>query len=171
MNYNIHPILVHFPIALLFIYSIIKVLPLSKWFPAVIWKHIERALLVFGFLGALLANATGETAQHLTHPLRALVDAHATFAGISIGLYGLLLAGEFFAVINSEYKKFIPTGIIQKFVDYFEKLLCNPIFSNILAILGLIAISTTGLLGGVMVYGKTADPLAGIVLNLLGINI
>jgi hypothetical protein len=35
---------------------------------------------------------------------------------------------------------------------------------------GLLAISLTGLLGGVLVYGTSADPIAGLVLKLLGIN-
>ncbi|MCR4311379.1 MAG: hypothetical protein NUV54_02320 [Candidatus Taylorbacteria bacterium] len=51
MTYNLHPIVVRFPIALLVLYSIIKVLPLFKWFPSVSWKHIELALPVFGVLG------------------------------------------------------------------------------------------------------------------------
>jgi uncharacterized membrane protein len=171
MNYNIHPILVHFPIALLFIYSIIKVLPLKKWLPEVFWKHIEIALLVFGFLGALAANATGEIAEHLINPVRMLVETHSTFAAVSIGLYGTILAGEVLHFLNLNYKKYIPAGIVQKCVDFFEKLLCNNFVSKILAVFGFVAITVTGLLGGVMVYGTTADPLAGIVLKLLGINI
>ena len=171
MNYNIHPIFVHFPIALLFVYSIVKVLPFSKWFANVSWKSVERVLLVFGVLGAFAALATGDTAEHLTHPVRQLVEAHSTFAGIATWLYGLLLVGEIALVVNSQYKKFISSEMIQKFVNFVEKILCHPFFSNVLAVLGFVSITVTGLLGGVMVYGQTADPLAGIVLKILGINL
>ncbi len=56
---------VHFPVALLLFYSIIKILPWSKWFPNVSWKHIERALLLAGVLGAFVSLSTGEVAEHL----------------------------------------------------------------------------------------------------------
>ena len=171
MTYNIHPILVHFPIALLFLYSIIKILPFKKWFPNVQWNHIERALLSFGVLGAFAADATGSLAQHLVHPNHQLVDAHSTFAAWSTFLYCILLAGEVASVIRSEYGSKIHSKILHKLLALCEKILCNPIFSKIVALLGFVAISVTGLLGGTMVYGITADPLANIVLKLLGINL
>ena len=55
MTYNIHPLFVHFPIAFLFIYSLIKIVPVKKWLPKVSWKDIERVLLVVGVLGAFAA--------------------------------------------------------------------------------------------------------------------
>ena len=83
MMYNIHPLFVHFPIALLLIYSIIKILPLQKWLPAVAWKHIERALLFFGVLGAFAALSTGEIAEQMTRPNNDVVEAHSLFAAIA----------------------------------------------------------------------------------------
>ena len=95
MSYNLHPLFVHFPIALLFLYSFIKIIPLKKWWPQ----------------------------------------------------------GEIISLV-------IPS----------KKNLTHPILSGFLALVGLVAIVVTGLLGGVMVYGPTADPAAGIVLRLLGLN-
>ena len=169
--YNIHPLLVHFPVALLFVYSIIKILPLEKWFPNVSWKHIERALLFFGVLGAFAADATGDLAEHIDRPNRALVNMHSTFAGIATFLYGFLLAGEIISVFRSMYGNKITEPKIQKILALLEKFLCSPFISTCVAFLGLIAISVTGLLGGVMVYGVSADPVAGIVLKLLHINL
>jgi len=169
--YNIHPLLVHFPVALLFVYSIIKILPLKKWFPKVAWRDIERALLVFGVLGAFAADATGDIAEHIAHPNRQLVEMHSTFAGIATFLYGALLAGEILSVIKSTYWNLITIPVVQKILTILEKILCNRFVSNALAVLGLIAISVTGLLGGVMVYGLTADPVAGMVVRLLGIHL
>lgn len=172
MTYNVHPILVHFPIAMLFIYSIIKVLPLKKWLPSVSWRDIERVLLVVGVLGAFAALATGDTAEHLVHPNRALVDAHSTFAGLATFIYGALLVGEIAAVINAKNyvygKSWQWVSIILRFI---ETVLCNPVFSVILAIAGFIAISITGMLGGTIAYGLTADPIAPLLLKLLGISL
>ena len=65
MTYNIHPIFVHFPIALLFIYSIIKIIPFKKWFPKVTWDYLGFILLIIGVLGAFVASSTGEIADEL----------------------------------------------------------------------------------------------------------
>lgn len=168
-TYNIHPIFVHFPIALLFLYSVIKILPLKKWFPGAAWKHIERALLFFGVLGAFAALATGDLAEHLFRPNRALVETHSTFAAIATWTYALLLAGEIAGMIRSEYGTRIHVKYVLPFCAFIEKIFADRLFSKILAFVGFLTISITGLLGGVMVYGASADPLAGIVLKILGL--
>ncbi len=172
MTYNIHPIIVHFPVAMLFVYSIVKILPLKKWFPSVAWKDIERLLLLVGVLGACAALITGETAEHLVRPNHQLVEAHSTFATIATYVYGALLAGEFAAIINAKnyiYGK--SWQWVSAILRLVERVLCNKVFSVILAIAGFIAISVTGMLGGVIAYGLTADPIAPLLLKVLGITL
>lgn len=174
MTYNLHPIFVHFPIALLFLYSLVKIIPLQKWIPKVNWKDTERVLLVVGFLGAFLALATGETAEHLVHPDHQLVEMHSTFASLATFLYGLLLAGKIAFVLNhsEKVKSFFTTyPIVQKILSFIEKFLNHRKFTIFLALIALITIIIAGLLGGAIVYGTTADPLAKIILPLLGINL
>jgi uncharacterized membrane protein len=172
MTYNIHPLLVHFPIALLFLYSILKVLPLKKWFPQVAWRDIERMLLLVGVLGAFAALATGDTAEHLVRPNHQLVDMHSTFGGIATYIYGALLLGEIAAIFNT-YKDHISASWkwLVRISLFVEKVLCNKIYACILAVAGLIAISITGMLGGVIAYGLAADPIAPVLLKLLGITL
>ncbi len=171
MQYNLHPLFVHFPVAMLFVYSIIKILPAERWFPTVAWKHIERALLVFGVAGAFLALATGDTAEHLSTASRPLIEMHSTFAGLATALYGALLAGEILNVINPKLLPKIKNKTLVSFLSWLEKILTNKIFSVVLAVLALVAITVTGLLGGVIVYGVSADPMAGIVVKMLGLNL
>ena len=164
MNYNLHPIFVHFPVALLFLYSIIKILPFKKWFPRVAWRDIERILLFVGVLGAFAALATGSIAEHLVHPDRQLVNAHSTFAEIATWLYGALLVGEIAAIINKKQYKYTKGWQFISSVLYFlERIFCNPVLSGIIALVTLIAISIAGLLGGAVVYGTTADPFDAFV--------
>lgn len=172
MTYNLHPLFVHFPIALLFLYSIIKVLPFKKWFPRVGWRDIERVLLLVGFLGACAALLTGDTAEHLVRPNRQLVDAHSTFASLATWIYGALLAGEIASVINA--RKFVyGKGYewIALILQFVEKLLCNAFFSGLLAVIGFFAITITGMLGGTIAYGLTADPFSATLISILGINL
>ena len=172
MTYNIHPILVHFPIAFLFIYSIVKILPFKKWFSKIAWRDIERVLLVIGILGAFASLATGDIAEHINRSNHQLVEIHSTFALIATWLYGALLFGEVISVINIYMirldKKYNP---LLKVTFFLEKILCDKSFSKIIALLGFISIIMTGLLGGVLVYGTTADPLALGALKLFGINL
>jgi uncharacterized membrane protein len=172
MTYNLHPLLVHFPIAMLFVYSVVTVAPLKAWFPSFAWKDASRVLLAVGVLGAFAALATGDTAEQLVRPDHALVDMHANFAAAATFLYGALLAGELAAMINAkgcaygarwQWVKAVLVGI--------ERVFCNPAFSCALAACGFVAIVVTGVLGGVMAYGLTADPLAPIVLKLLGLAV
>jgi len=58
---------------------------------------------------------------------------------------------------------------IFSFLKSRDSFLSTKIISKILAILGLVAITFTGMLGGVMVYGLSTDPLAPIILKILGI--
>ncbi len=169
MTYNIHPILVHFPIAFLFLYSVVKILPWQKWLPLVSWKHIERMLLLAGMLGAFAANTTGELAEELVRVDRQTVEMHSFFAAASLWLYGLLLIGEILTVVIPVLSARLNSVQISQFLSFFEKILTHKILSKLLAFLGLLAITLTGLLGGVLVYGTSADPLAAPVLKLLGI--
>ena len=154
MTYNIHPLIVHFPIALLFLYSVIKILPFQRFFSRVAWKDIERVLLVFGVLGALAAIYTGGIAEDLVKPSHNLVEMHSNFATASACIYGFLLLLELVGWVKPKYSN-----------------LSSGIFSKFLALAGLVAISVTGMLGGVMIYGLSADPLAPMVLKILRITI
>ncbi len=168
---NIHPLFVHFPIALLFVYSIIKILPVQKWLPNIAWRDIEKLLLTFGILGAFAALTTGETAEHIFQPDRALVEAHSTFAALATWIYAALLIGIVIGMarLHTFFAKLPKT--LQMFLIKLEALLTHKTFSAVLAFLGLITIAVTGLLGGVMVYGADADPAARVVLKILGISI
>ena len=177
MAYNIHPILVHFPIALLFLYSVIKILPFEKWLPSVSWLQIQRFLLIFGMLSVFTALQTGEIAKELTRANSQLVETHALFANATSWFYGILLVGEVLAFLNTrifanpKYSFFANYSKITTILNSLQKLINHKILSKVLALFGLISITITGLLGGVIVYGTTADPLAGTVLKLLGISL
>jgi uncharacterized membrane protein len=171
MEYNLHPIVVHFPIALLSIYSVIKILPFKKWLPEIPWRDIERLLLIIGVVGVFASLSTGEIAERLTSPDHDLVEAHSTFATLTAIFYVLLLAGEIICCANNKlilfFKKYILVG---KILNILEKTLCHKRISAILALFGLISIFVTGLLGGVLVHGPTVDPTAPFVLKILGIE-
>ena len=184
MNYNLHPIFVHFPIAFFLLYSLLRLFPWSKKLPTVDWHLPRIVLLIAGLLGAWLANVTGEIASDLVRPDHALVEMHEGFAGASVNLYVVLLILEliifippqwinskagrsfqsfFYHTVNYRYQKEL--SLLPK----IQKLLSYPWLFRLLALVGAVLIAITGLLGGVMVYGVSADPLAAPMLKLLGL--
>lgn len=169
MSFDLHPIIVHFPIALLFLYSLIKILPLERFVPQFNWRHIRQAFLVFGFLGAAASLMTGEIAESLSRPNHQVVEMHSTFAALATWLYGILLVSEFIVTVNEFLAKKNVSALL-KITTPIAKILSPKSLNIILAIVALVAIFVTGLLGGVMVYGTSADPLAPMVLKILGIN-
>lgn len=166
MTYNIHPIFVHFPIALLTAYSVLKLLPLSRWFPSVAWKQIRLAFLFLGVIGAAVALSTGEIAEDFAVGNQALVEMHAAFATAASWIYGILLAGELVAFVRSA--GFVPAAL-DRLAEFIERILTQPVLAGMLALIGLVVLSIAGLLGGVLVYGVTADPLAPLMLKVLGL--
>jgi uncharacterized membrane protein len=169
MTYNIHPLFVHFPIALLVLYAVLKILPFERWIPKMSWRHVQQILLLGGVLGAMVASSTGEIAEHIVRPDRQIVEMHAFFAAASTWIFGILLVGEILFFLNPYIAKKFPVSV-SKFFIAVERIITNRVIGLCLAIVGIIAISVTGLLGGVMVYGTTADPVAPLVFKLLGLQ-
>jgi len=169
MQYDIHPIFIHFPIAFLFFYSVFVVLPLEKWFPRIQWKALRIILLVVGVLGALIANSTGEIAGNLNRPDKNILNSHQWFAGATTFFYVVLLISESISCIKNFIHKKISFKTLQKLFSFIEIILTFKPLIIILAILGFFSILITGILRGIMIYGTTADPLAQLLLKLLGI--
>ena len=127
--------------------------------------------MIPGLLGAFASNVTGEVAENIARPNHKLVETHAFMALTATWMYGLLLAGELLSWINTNIISKLKSAPILSFFTFIRSVLVHPFISGLLALLGLIAVLLTGLLGGVMVYGVSADPIAGIVLRLLGISL
>lgn len=127
-----------------------------------------------GLVTATLASQFGETAESL-HGLQGnkLVELHSSFADLSTIIFAFIAFAYIVAWIEKTgfvfrfQKKFIIT--IWKLFKRISDFILNPSISVSLAILGLIAISITGGLGGVIVFGRDFDPLMNPILNFFGL--
>lgn len=168
---NLHPIVVHFPIALLSVYSLIEIY--RRWKPSHASKlEITRVLLlVIGIIGGRIALATGEgiEAMYNGNELEKIVQAHAAAANTSIVLYTILLVIVLIPMLQQRIKRWIPVQyhhyldrlirVINRFEAYHTR--------QVIAIVALLALLVTGALGGGLVYGSDVEPLTTILFKLI----
>ena len=167
---NIHPIFVHFPIALLTLYAILEILPLAAWYPRAAWTDIKTFLVTFGGLGLLVALATGQLAEHSLYALRAenVLRVHKMFAGASTAIFGILAAVYLIHWIFEKHPN-LAGGLLKKITLLHaaaQFVLKRPVVVTI-ATIGLVAIAVTGTLGGIIVYGPNGDFITKFVYSIL----
>ncbi len=131
---HIHPMLVHFPIALTLLGVLMSTLRL--WFPNKCHYPCGEFILYFATLSAILSVIAGNNfTPNFTEPLLAHAkNVHSTFAGITLTLLCIASAA------------YIAKHIFKKQTHLFE------IAGWIFYVLSAISVSITGFYGGSLVY-------------------
>lgn len=174
---NIHPIFVHFPIALFTVYAVIELIWNKSFRANISTLWIKVTLLATGIVGAQVSLMTGETAEQLLGESK-LIEKHSTFANFTVWIFGVLLVAYILQILDQKIvfpkiKTFLEKkqsqdilvrmwGIFVKVKDF---LIMTPVV-YILAIVGLLAVTVTGALGGAIVYGPEVDPIVQFVYNV-----
>lgn len=163
---NIHPLIVHFPIAFLSLYAVLECVRFRKvmdWAPFV---YIKATLLFAGVLGAIFAVLAGEQAENM-YGETALTEMHSALGVASMWI---------FIVIAAVYKNVIASGWVERLPEGFFKRMGQRkvrvskwIYINIIwfiALVGLICVMITGALGGALVYGTGVDPFTDFIYKI-----
>lgn len=160
---NIHPIFVHFPIALFTLFSILELLRFRLKQPY--WFYVKAVLVISGFLSAIVTVFTGLVAAESLRgsSLEDVVAVHASFA-ISATFIFMILAWAYFVAWVNSVKRIQNNNWL--FLTKIQKFFIETNFAYILTILGFVAIAITGALGGSMVYGPETDPFVSFVYHL-----
>ena len=87
---NIHPILVHFPIALLTTYAFFECIRFKKLMELREWFYIKATFLFLGGLGALAAAQAGDFGKQLYPSARAIIQVHENFAKVQLSFLDYL---------------------------------------------------------------------------------
>lgn len=171
---NIHPILVHFPIALLTLYGICELIRFKKVTTQHFWFHIKAILVIVGLITAELALGSGESIQRMFKDIpekHAIVPIHSFFAEMTVGIFFILAITYLVLWIDYDAPKtFIKKHrTIEKTWGHLlsiSKWITNTPFAPALAFAGIIGITITGALGGAMVHGPEIDPFVSFIYHL-----
>lgn len=162
---NIHPLIVHFPLALLVVYAILEISWIFRRGRSDRLQFTKLILLVFGALGARAALQTGEIAAQISGfqgQYHQIVELHEWFANTSTNIFVWLLVGYLVLFFGPK----IPSPVLQKLLHIVQKLQSRYVFVCA-AVLGMACLMVTGALGGSLVYGIDADPITQLMVPWL----
>lgn len=163
---DFHPLVVHFPIALLFVYSVAEIFWVGRKNPD-FWSGFKDWTLAIGLAGAFLSLLTGSIAEENLSVKNNIVEAHELFAQLAVAIFSFLLVAR--VALRALSKK---PEILENGLGWFKNILLivnNRFVLSGLALFGLAALSFTGALGAALVYGPKGDIFISFTLKLLGL--
>lgn len=166
----IHPIIVHFPIALLVMYALLEVISLFSFGKRQSFSEAKKFLLIVGTVSIPFALSSGESIAHQFGIRNQILPLHELFANLSSGIFWTLtILYSIDIVKNTQFGiTFIgrfSENILIKIMLSLHKALFTKSFIVTLAIVGFLALLFTGALGGAMVYGIDNDPIAQFIVS------
>jgi len=168
---NIHPLFVHFPIALLTIYAILELV--SPWCQRrASWLRESKILLLLvGFVALLPTLLAGEEATHLLGESE-LIERHELFAQLTTLLF-TILAGAYalgllkHCKLGAKLKDLLERVNLWSLLCRVRTFVLTKHVRMLLALLALSCITITGALGASIVYGTQVDPFVSFIFNLV----
>ncbi|MCA9370782.1 MAG: hypothetical protein KC680_02370 [Candidatus Peregrinibacteria bacterium] len=169
---DLHPLFVHFPIALLTLYSLLEVIKVFTKNSH--WVTVRAVLVITGAIGAFMSLSTGEGAEHQFHgvgELRRILEVHSLMGVVTTWIYAILAACYVLywlethtALLGSPHEKLAkPVAIARRIA---ERIL-GSVLAPMLAALGFLTLGLTGALGAMLVYGPDFDFITQLVYKLL----
>ncbi len=190
MSNNLHPLFVHFPIALFTVFALLEMIPSKRLRENHTFFLIKFFILFVGFIAVWPTLMSGEAVEHMfaaTSENGKIVTIHSMWASISVFFFGVL-AIAYLVEWFRQYEERIMQhqspfgraygrlrGFVTKtyFIDKFWALIMriqSKIFSTpvlvILAFLGLLSLTVTGALGAFLVHGAGVDPIVNLFYKL-----
>lgn len=160
---NLHPIIVHFPIACLVLYTALEVVSFFKKNREEKLSFTKMFLLVVGIIWTALALQSGEVAQDIVGRSE-LIHQHEEFAEMTYKIYLIIL---FIYIITREtvllrFKSPILTKI-SSVIGYLKKYG----IVVLLSLIWLVLLTIVGALWGAISHGPAVDPIVQYIYTLV----
>ena len=172
MRMNLHPLIVHFPIAFLTLYAVLELLRFRQLTALSFWFHLKAVLVILGTISAIVALQTGELIEDMFRgtDLQSVLDYHSALANAATDVFAFLALCYIVRWADMEgIEKRMPTRLsrLWKGLLRISMATLGTFFAPLIALIGLILMVFVGALGAVMVYGPDVDPAVRIIYNLL----
>ena len=163
---NIHPLLVHFPIAFFIAYSVLEILPFKKLKREPYWFYIKALFVILGCFGALAAGITGSIAENQYAEDGSLIELHSRINLLASASFAVLALGYFIGLLKRANVNFANFNSLGRLASLYENIVLETPLIYFFVITGFILISIGGALGGAIVYGSNFDPFTHFVYSL-----
>ena len=163
---NVHPLLVHFPIAFFITYSVFELIPFKSIKKQPYWFYIKAILVILGVLGAIVAGVAGKLVEHQFPDKRALISIHSTINELASFVFVIIAVAYFISWLKKSNRELLKFGSLWKIALMWKKIVLETPVIYVLALIGLILISIGGALGGAIAYGPNFDPFTHFVYSL-----
>lgn len=159
---NVHPLLVHFPVALLTVYALLECARWKRIMTLPYTFYVKATFVIIGTVASYAAYVSGEWIgeEFMQGSLTPLVQRHAFFAMLTALLYTIIALAYLFAWLKRADVLAFPA--VQR-VGYAADRFMVSGWSVLTALIGLILVTITGALGGAIVYGPDIDPVVRII--------
>lgn len=158
---NLHPIIVHFPIALLTVYAGLELLKSSFIEKLEYLFYIKGFMVIIGAIGSTFAIASG-LYTYGGLPNDPISIAHSWWAYTTAFLFGTLAFVYAVEWYYRERKNKNMNGVFKT----VHKFLYRPDVLFMMALAGIISVTVTGALGGLMVHGPENDPMTKLLFEV-----
>ena len=174
LSYNVsmdlHPLFIHFPIALLTLYSFLEVIRFVA--AGARWAHVRAILVITGVLGAFASLLTGETAEHLFQKpeLRSVLEVHSLLANVTTWTFAVLAAAYLLLWLKETTLLESLPQVVRKPLSIamtIASTVAGPRVAPILAVLSFLGLLMVGSLGAILVYGPDFDPITSFIYRIL----
>ncbi len=167
---DLHPLFVHFPVALLTVYAVLETI--RRWTPADGWRTARAVLVIVGTAFAFVSLSTGEGAEHAfgKPDLVDVLETHSLVANVATWIFAFLAACYLVtspAAHGLARRAPSSVGSALRKLDVAGRTVLRTPLADLAAILGFLAMGLVGALGGILAYGPDFDPITSAVYRLL----
>jgi uncharacterized membrane protein len=164
---HIHPMIVHFPIAILTVYALMEIFRFPFLNNKSYWFYVKATFAILGTLAALVTIPTGllikmELADDPY--ISRIVNVHAPFA-VGTTVIFLIIALAYWVAWREKEAALMGRSYFSR-LSWLKRLVLDTPLVILLALIGLVSVVITGALGASMVYGPDFEPVVHFVYNL-----